>query len=241
MRNTRSARYLILAISLLIGGAVTTSFADAADRATPVANLELRGRTVNDAIKALFAGTDLKYILVQTSGGSKTIDLSLKGVSVETALGVITRQAGLQYTVEDGIYVITQAAEKEPTASNVARAEPTAPVQPMDAVVPPPASEAQQDNLLQYLDEQAGEVGYDQPEPFFGYPEYGLFQPAYQVGLVTVLPRRQSWGLGGYGEQPVLQFGGSGVYSSPRPYGPMAPYRPYIPRPMWNPGPAYGY
>lgn len=240
MRYTRSATYLILAISLLIGGAFTTSFADSTDRDTPVANLELHGKTVNDAIKALFAGTNIKYILMQTSGGSKTIDLLLKGVSVETALGVITRQAGLQYTLEDGVYVITQAAEKEPVPTRVSWLESTAPAQSPAIAAPPPFEELDQGTTQENSGQQVNEENYDQPQPYVGYPEYGLFQPPYQVGTVTVLPGRQSWGYGGYG-QPIMTFGGSNVYSPSGPYRPFAPYRPYIPQPMWNYGLVYGY
>ncbi len=238
MRYTRSATYLILAISLLIGSASTTSFADATDRDAPLANLELHGKTVNDAIKALFAGTDIKYILMQTSGGSKTVDLMLKGVSVETALGVITRQAGLQYTLEDGVYVITQAAEKEPVPTQVTWVESTTPVQSTATAEPMPVEE--QGSTPESPDQQWNDEGYDQPEPFSGYPAYDLFQPPYQVGMVTVLPGRQSWGYGGYG-QPIMTFGGSGVYSPSRSQGPLMPYRPYIPQPMWNYAPVYGY
>ncbi len=204
---------LVLSASGFVGG----SSGWAATDQSPIVNIELSKTTVTDAIKALFAGTGLNYLL---SGDldSKIIALRLKGVSLDSALKTIAQVAGFTYTVENGVYVITQqraeasAAPKQETPSP--RSAPVA--QPAEDVVQLPQVQeaaglpAQTDNPQAYPDMQPppGYYGQYGPQPYPYYDPYGPYMPpAYHVGQVTVLGR---W--------PATTFGGSGTYTlSPSP------------------------
>jgi hypothetical protein len=234
MRKLISWEVASITLSLLLAGALSPAFSDsAASDQSPTLNLDIRGKAVGEAIKTLFDGTGLKYILIQTQANSRKIDLLAKGVTLNSALDLLTRQNGLKYDVKDGVYVITPVHEE--SASGPKQTESTqAPASALPAAAgTPPAKPTPV--------EEAAQVPEQQPQDYYVPPEellYGGYRPfrpypeTYQIGAVTFT---RGW--------PTLTFGGQVGYQQfgHQPYIPYQLYQPYTPLPRWGRGLGYGY
>ena len=77
-------------------------------------NLDLKDTPVRAAIDALFKGTGLNFAIAATVTSSTIPNLSLKDVSFDQALRTLTKQAGLTYRVENGVYMIDVKKEAPP-------------------------------------------------------------------------------------------------------------------------------
>jgi type II secretory pathway component GspD/PulD (secretin) len=128
---------LISVLALLQGSAIAQSDpATGADQQPTLVSVDAKGSDVREVLFDLFKQRGASFV-VQT-GVFYNLYLNLENVPFETALTHICRIAGLQYRIEDGIYVFSVA--KGPSVANTT---PAAPITPAKKPLDPKALETE--------------------------------------------------------------------------------------------------
>ena len=212
-----------MSLAALLGCMLLAAFAgaDTAAEKTPIVSLELKGASVQDAVKALFAGSDLKYFL-RTATSDQKLDLKLDKVPLGVALRTITQQAGLSYGIEDGIYVIA------PPEKVVVTVEPKPEVPKIDTDTPTrvsmghPKARTVAEPQTEQTDATANPDDQLSQQVEYYYPEYPIYPSYVRIGNLTLT-----------GGRTPLVFGSAGMYGS---Y-----YQPPMDFPPWDYVPQNAY
>ncbi len=212
---------IAIGVVFALSGSVT-ALAAAAEQSADLVNIELRDVPVKEAIARLFEGTGLSYYAVGGISG-RIVELKIKGITFDKALGALTDAADLTYVVDEGTYIIGPADRvayaKPAPMPRVRSAPPPGPLYiqgPPVRPVPPPETQV-------VVNQQASPVYYAQasgsPYPYGGYG--GGWNggwgggSAYRIGNVGVVG-------GGWGGNPIV-FAGAGPTMIGRRYPPPPP------------------
>ncbi len=103
---------LILGMGLALGWASPPARAQAQDPAKELISLNLADADVRDAIALVFQDSPLNYALADGVHGAR-VTLKVDNVAREKALQIILQGKGLEFSKEDGVYVIKPQARRE--------------------------------------------------------------------------------------------------------------------------------
>lgn len=128
-RQTKLLLAACFAVVLVLGLGMTVAMGQEApaDEQRPI-NIDVRDMAIGDVLRMLGQAADVNIIVSQGVVGDIQ-SLTLRNVSVETALRLITEAHGYYWRVDDGVYVVSAEAPAEPGPTALAPA-PRAPEGP---------------------------------------------------------------------------------------------------------------
>lgn len=195
---------VLLVLTLVVGAFAQQALFAQADtapgaddsRQTAKVNLELQDVSVSEAIEKLFKDTALKYELKPGVTG-RIVEIRLRDIGFEEALGAIAKAARLTYRVSGGVYVIgpsEDAASEKPSdaAGEPSATEDGAALESAEGELSRPADETApvQPGPLDLLGTLSdAPVYYGQPVPEWLGPGYFPYPYEMRYGNVSVISR----------------------------------------------------
>ncbi|MDH7602598.1 MAG: STN domain-containing protein [Armatimonadota bacterium] len=262
MQGTHWVRYFLVVFVLAL--AAVSVLSDEQPRvpgSDKIVNLELKDVSIEEAIDAIFRGSNVPYA-VRPGISGRVKELKLRGLTVDDAIKALADAAKAVVRVENGVYVIEPkpAASESETRVVVGKRTQTSEAQPQSEQQAPPAEQPQTTEQPSSAEQQAqaeapqapsaeqwsGAVppGYypgvptPYPEPYGFYPYYFPYRPMYQLGSLQILGGRPPLIISEPGIPPSAFRSRLGGPQRPVvPYGPvggwLVPEGPIVPYPVY--------
>ncbi len=227
--------------------------------AEKIVNLELKDVSIEDAIDAIFRGSNVPYA-VRPGVTGRVKELKLHGLTVDDAIKALVDAAKLSVRIENGVYVIEPKTGTSDTESRVVIGKRSSATETQSekqtSSAEQPGLADQSSSTQQQAQAESPQVPaidewnavappgyYPQPlgpygEPYGYYPYYFPYRPSYQLGQLQILGGRLPIIISEPGIPPSAFRGRLGGPRRPVvPYGPvggwLVPEAPIVPYPIY--------